>query len=771
MKQTICCDYNYLIEHLDLIDKRDIHILLWASDSLINGSSFYQLLSKIKYAEISIGINLNFTLTNKFIHFCVLNHIIVYVRITRENNLDSILTLKNIDKVVWIESDIAEQIDEDLFGKISNHDIHVCLINKDKNYEKVSLFYNKLIANGFSNLFQTAANISSNEYTSFINRDSLSLFYSNRNFKTRDEIDKLSINTLKRYNKSILNTVTKNTEIVFVNLNLSPDYTERKNLGIEYLASILKACGYSVKCLYTQQLKFISEIESLIIENPPLKVIGFSCMQDNMYATINAINYLKNKYSHLKFIIGGAQAIALGESFIRSNSIDYVMVGESEKNVVPLMNYIFHNEGEIEKIFGIRYIDSEGRFIENPQSDLIEKLDSLPFPLYVYERDDALRHAGIITGRGCPFNCSFCYEGAKEKTVRYRSLANVFEEISLIIQNKKNLKIIQFYDDTFTLNKERVLSFCEQYKPIYDKYKINWACEIHCQTVYREPMLIKAMVDCGLIDAQIGLESGNYNILKKLNKQLTPDMIHTTIDICKAAGLKRLEGNILLGGAGENEEQLEEQFAYAEKLLHQGKGMFELNIALFWPYPNTPITKNPGKYGVKILPQQCDYTINSIKNIVTESIDLNRECFVEHYFKLSERIISLYDDLVPHFTASEILQHWGKEIFSSKSRWAQAITKYSYINRYLSAKFQSDIKLSPTVFPIRTFDLLAYRNNCLYIKEANIYFNSVESRILELCNGKNNIKSIATKLNIAIEVLLEQLSKLEERMFIYGSII
>lgn len=102
---------------------------------------------------------------------------------------------------------------------------------------------------------------------------------------------------------------------------------------------------------------------------------------------------------------------------------------------------------------------------------------------------------------------------------------------------------------------------------------------------------------------------------------------------------------------------------------------------------------------------------------------------------------------------------------------AQAITKYSYINRYLSAKFQSDIKLSPTVFPIRTFDLLVYRNNHLYLKEADICFNSVESGILELCNGKNNVKSIATKLNITIEVLLEQLSNLEERMFIYGSII
>lgn len=771
MKKTISCDYDYLIEHLDWLDKSSVHILLWVSESLINGSNLYQLVSKIKCAEISIGVNSNATLTNKFIHWCVLNHIIVYVRITREKNLDSILTLKNIDTVVWIESDLLEETNADFVRNISNHNIHVCLIDKDKNYGKALQFYNELIANGFSNLFQTAVHFSSNEYTSFINRDSLTLFHSNRNFKTRDEIDKLSLNTLKRYNRSLLNAITKNIEIVFVNLNLSPDYSERKNLGIEYLASILKSCGYCVKCLYSQQLRFITQIESLIMENPTLKVIGFSCMQDNMYAIINAINYLKNKYSYLKFIIGGAQAIALDERFIRSNSIDYVMVGESEKNVVPLMNYICRNEGEIENIFGIRYISPEGRFIENPQSELIENLDLVPFPLYVHESDDALRHAGIITGRGCPFNCSFCYEGAKEKTVRYRSLENVFEEISLIIQNKKNLKIIQFYDDTFTLNKERVLSFCKQYKPIYDKYKIDWACEIHCQTVYREPTLIKAMVDCGLIDAQIGLESGNYNILKKLNKQLTPDMIFATIDVCKDAGLKRLEGNILLGGAGENEEELEEQFAYAEKLLHNGKGMFELNIALFWPYPNTPITKKPEQYGVKILTQQCDYTINSIKNIVTESNDLSRECFVEHYFKLSEKILSLYDRMVLQFTAAEILEHWGKEIFSSKSKWAQALTKYSYISRFLLAKFHNDIKLSPTVYPIRTFDLLSYRNNCLYLKEANIYFNNLQSRILELCNGKNNIKNIAAKLNITIELALEQLSHLEERMFVYGSII
>lgn len=772
MKRTIGCNYNYLIKHFNLLDNQDVHILLWVSDSLINGSNLYQLLSKINYAEISIGIDLDTTLTNKFIQWCALNHIIVYVRITKVKNWDSILLLNNIDTVVWIESNLLEKNHADLVKNIVNYNVHICLRNdKNENYEKISLFYNELNVNGFSNLFQTTINVFSVEYTSFINREALTTFFRVRNFKTRDEIDKLSLNTLKRYNKSITTAVQKNIEIIFVNLNLFNDISNRKNLGIEYLASVLKSCGYSVKCLYSVQLKFLTDIENLIQENPALKVIGFSSMQDNMYTILNAINFLKNKYSYLKFIVGGAQAIAFDEGVMRSSSIDYVMVGESEKNIVPLMNYICRNDGKIEEISGIRYIDSEGKFIENPRPDLIENLDLIPFPLYVYERDDTLHLAGIITGRGCPYNCSFCYEGAKEKTVRYRSLANVFEEISLIIQNKKNLKAIQFYDDTFTLNKERILSFCEKYRPIYDKYKINWACEIHCQTVYREPTIIKTMVDSGLIDAQIGLESGNYNILKKLNKQLTPDMISATIDLCRDAGLKQLEGNLLIGGAGENEEQLDEQFAYVEKLLYQGRGMFELNIALFWPYPNTPITKKPEKYGVKILTQQCDYTISSTKNIVTKSYDLSRQHFIEHFFKLNEKIISLYDRLALQLTASEILQHWGKEIFISKAKWPQALIKHSHIYRFLVAKFDNDIKLSPTTFPIRTFELLSYKDDCLYLQEANISFNCLQSRILELCNGKNTVKNIAEKLNITIDFVLEQLCDLEERMFVYGSII
>ena len=133
-------------------------------------------------------------------------------------------------------------------------------------------------------------------------------------------------------------------------------------------------------------------------------------------------------------------------------------------------------------------------------------------------------------------------------------------------------------------------------------------------------------------------------------------MIIQTVENCKKAGIYMLEGNIMLGAAGETKEQLlfqiphrffsscykilalylhlkwryhrktesflhsyEANFDFAEQLIIAGKGMIQIYPVLLWPFPNTPITLNPSKYGVKIIEEQCEYTVNCISNCVSES--------------------------------------------------------------------------------------------------------------------------------------------------------
>ena len=54
---------------------------------------------------------------------------------------------------------------------------------------------------------------------------------------------------------------------------------------------------------------------------------------------------------------------------------------------------------------------------------------------------------------------------------------------------------------------------------------------------------------------------------------------------------------------------------------------------MFWPFPSTPISVNPDLYGVKIIQEQCEYSINSIKNFVSESEFVSREEYITYYYR------------------------------------------------------------------------------------------------------------------------------------------
>lgn len=459
--------------------------------------------------------------------------------------------------------------------------------------------------------------------------------------------------------------------------------------------------------------------------------------------------------------------------FYKKNKVDYIMVGESENVIIDFVNYTISNIGVRENLHNLRYIDhNKGSYVETPRSELIFNLDSLPFPNYVYEKNDNLSAAGIITGRGCPYKCAFCYEGNKERTVRYRSVKNVIEEISLLIKNNRNVNRIQFYDDTFTLDQSRVREICTFMKPLYDEYGLMWVCEIHCQTVYNNPDLVKTMVKSGMISAQVGLESGNNRILKLLNKKTTTDMIMRTIEICKDAGVYSLQGNLIIGAAGENKDDLQNNYNFAREVIELGKGMFELEVAMFWPFSNTPIAINPSLYGIEIIPEQYEYSIHCMGNMVSRTNTLSRNELIGHFHELKKVINDTYTKVSASLNRDEIAKHWINGQFNVKSAWGRTLSTYDYLNSYFKAKEQVSKKIDNSIgYPIRTFENLTYDENVIIVPKTNIRLSLVESRIIELCTGRNKPEEIARKLDFENCMVLKILEKLEEKMLIFYSYI
>ena len=245
-------------------------------------------------------------------------------------------------------------------------------------------------------------------------------------------------------------------DILFLNLhrryiNLEP--THGGFLGIYLLAAFVRREGFYAKSFsgtLESGLKLVDEVCSA----RSVSMIGLYCDFDNVTENIFLSRHIREMYQ-LPVIVGGPQATALDENFFAQSKCNAVVRYEGELTVLDLMNYFLEDVGDLKDIRGIAYPTDEGIKL-NPERPLIKNLDALPFidedcfiePAHFY------RGLSVMTGRGCPFRCAFCHEGAHTRTVRFRSVENVLAEVDAYIERVDRDRdfYLHFTDDTFTLN-------------------------------------------------------------------------------------------------------------------------------------------------------------------------------------------------------------------------------------------------------------------------------------------------------------------------------
>lgn len=169
-------------------------------------------------------------------------------------------------------------------------------------------------------------------------------------------------------------------------------------------------------------------------------------------------------------------------------------------------------------------------------------LDKLPFPSYsklpMQKYRSALGAArrspsiGMITSRGCPGQCTFCFSGMFGSKIRFMSPRRVLEHI-LYLKANYGIKEISFYDDTFTANRKRVEDLCRSM--IDEKIDISWSCFARVDTV--NPDILRLMKEAGCHQICYGFESADEDILKAINKKIDTDKSFRAVLWTKEAGI------------------------------------------------------------------------------------------------------------------------------------------------------------------------------------------------------------------------------------------
>lgn len=368
--------------------------------------------------------------------------------------------------------------------------------------------------------------------------------------------------------------------------NLSKVGNYLQPLGIAYIGAVLERAGFEVKIIDAPVLGL--NVEEIIAETKKYEpdFIGISSSTVSFYRTAELAKLLK-KITDSPLIIGGPHVTALPEETMNSSVFDIGTLGEGEETIVELIKTIL-KKGDLRKVSGIIFRQKK-RLIKTSPRCYISNLDDLPLParhlmpeLSVYHPTPATYKKSpvgtVITSRGCPNQCSFCFRGVFGNKWRYRLPENVVAEMEVLV-NKYGAKEIRFWDDTFNVNPSRVKKICKLI--IKKKLNIPWTCL--CRVNQIELSMLRLMKKAGCWQISFGIEAGNEKVLAEIDKGITKQTVKKVIEMTEKEGIKSL-GFFILGLPGETEETMTETINFAKSL-----PLDAANFTIATPYPGTKL--------------------------------------------------------------------------------------------------------------------------------------------------------------------------------------
>lgn len=291
----------------------------------------------------------------------------------------------------------------------------------------------------------------------------------------------------------------------------------------------------------------------------------------------------------------GTHPTALPEDTLNMDGrIDVVVRGEAEYTVLDLVVHLEkslpNNYDFLSQVAGISYRTPDGVF-HNPDRPKITNLDSLPFLSKVYKKHlncqnyffSAATHPMIMlmTGRGCPAQCHYCVYPQTMHSHRYvyRSTENIIQEFEYISQELPEIRSIGIEDDTFTISKERVQSFCNMLIKSGLNSRFSWWVNTRVNTLDIETMALMKRAGCRLLIP--GFESRSQKILNNIKKGTKVEDAYTFMKNARATGLL-VHGCFMVGNPGETKATMNETLRMALDLNPDTAQFFPMI-----PYPGT----------------------------------------------------------------------------------------------------------------------------------------------------------------------------------------
>lgn len=358
-------------------------------------------------------------------------------------------------------------------------------------------------------------------------------------------------------------------------------------LGLASIAGYLEQRGTSASIVdcYARPDSDRAIRDYLLAERPAS--IGLSCTTSSFLDGIRIAQLARQALPGITTVFGGPHVSALKEAlFPRFPAMDLAVVGEGEQTMAELAAGGLH---EPDRVKGLIYRQgAEGVFTGYREQALV--LDELPFPAYeklagfpssyllpIFNYPTT-PNTSCISSRGCPYSCSYCDRSVFRRSFRYNCADYLYRHLSYL-KERFGIRHINFYDDQFTFNRNRVEEFTSLM--IERPLGMTFNCAVRAEHIDRD--LLTRMKAAGCWMMSLGIETGDEELLAQHRQNADLEQLAQKIRLIKGAGI-RTKGLLMMGLPGESEASIRKSMRYVFSL-----PIDDFNLAKFTPFPGSPI--------------------------------------------------------------------------------------------------------------------------------------------------------------------------------------
>lgn len=350
------------------------------------------------------------------------------------------------------------------------------------------------------------------------------------------------------------------------------------SLGLLSIDSYLRKYGYTDIELENFFLCDWGEIEKRLRHSCP-EIIGISCTSDSRGFSWRLAQLAKTVYPDIKVVLGNVHATFFPREILKYYPVDFCVISEGEETMLELVRVLESGRKDYGDILGLAWRDPEtGEIQINERRPLMKDLDVIPINprRRMFINIEGKRQANMLSSRGCPFACGFCSSSAFWfRTWRKHTPQHVVEEFKMLVDQE--VEVIDMLDDLFTTDLERAETICNLL--IKNGNKVPWYARARVDHITER--LADKMISAGCQEISFGIESGDPEIIKRVNKKIN---LEQAVEVFQMLRKKKIvaRANFMVGNPGETLESVEASIHLVRRM---NPTSIIASIALI--YPNT----------------------------------------------------------------------------------------------------------------------------------------------------------------------------------------